>query len=159
MSAIGIGDKVRTRLDGSTGFPVVGFFQSFLNPQPPRFAVVVSFSTPNAVLLGEEGQRVPGDTSATVNVASLNRIVAPDDGVRDAWLNKIVLPRRAAGGVLMSQEYTAKVVDIIAVDTGTSSLVKSHRLICRTLTGGMWMELRVDTTASALTNPEILGDR
>jgi len=148
MAAATTNDKVRTRLVKLADFPLpTAIFGVFLNPQPTRFGVVVSDSTGDLVVLGEEGQRVPG--SGTVKAASLEVVTAPSNAVRDAWVNKIVLPFRSAGppALLYSQEYTAKVVDVINVDD-------DPRLVCRALSSGMWFEIRL-----FVQEPLILGDR
>lgn len=145
MSAIAAGDKVRPRLI-STEY---GASETPLAPQAPHFGVVLTAGGGNVVVSGDNGTLVP--PTGTLKDASFQRIVAPDTTVRDLWLNKIVLP------LGYSQEYTAKVVDIFAVDTGGQSVVKEHHIVCRTLSSGMYFDAVV--VGNTVFDPEILTDR
>ena len=148
MSAIAAGDKVRPRLI-SAEYPVNPVTTLALAPQPPHFGFVLTAGGGNVLVSGDNGLLVP--PTGTIKDTSLQRIVAPDTTVRDTWLNKIVLP------LGFSQEYTAKVVDIFAVDTGGQTVVKEHHIVCRTLTSDMYFDAAV--VGNPLLDPEILTDR
>ena len=126
-------DRVRVKLD-KPGLPPLGLIAFVLQPQPPRFGVVVKADgavppTLNDVLF--ENGRVVKD----IPVASLDVITNLTEATFEDLLYAVV----RASGIGASQEYTGIVVSMYGVGTaGALALVK-------TLNGGLDYEAILST--------------
>jgi hypothetical protein len=115
----------------------------------------------DVVVLSQEGQIVP--PTGDMPQAAFWQVTDAIQALKDAFLNKIVLPRRAddtavTPGTLYSQEYTSRVVDIVSIlTTDLQPLQVGTFALCRTLNGPMWLWVRV--SGNPFKDPEVLTDR